>query len=58
MSVENPGKLWEFFSPTLWPPWRGRKMQVLWCIGCIKKFGHKSSREWCEVCSICAAEGR
>jgi len=23
MALEKPGKLWEFFSPTLWPPCTG-----------------------------------
>ena len=28
MAPEKPGKLWEFFYPTLWPPWRIEKVLV------------------------------
>jgi len=38
MALEKPGKLWEFFSPTLWPPCRKKSGAVKNCILDVPKY--------------------
>ena len=38
MALEKPGKLREFFSPTLWPPCCYVKRLLMWIVACLYVF--------------------